>query len=276
MSVKKTWDFTVNNFTEGEIDWLNSIKDEVARMVVAKEVGDEGTPHLQGRVTFKRSYRLAGLKKLSGDRFHWEPTMCTQDNLYCMKIDSDVIINVNNKKQGNRTDLQFVAKRLEEGATASDMMDEALETMARYGPFVAKLMSHKRRRREYVKPTVIVHYGKTGCNKTRDAYESVNDDYYKWTPSQGSWFDGYCGQTDVIMDEFRGQLPFGQLLDLLDGYPQTRVPIKGGFVEWSPTRIFITSPKHPRDWYPNLEGESDEQLMRRLTTVKLYENRQTS
>lgn len=41
-------------------------------LYVAKEVGAEGTPHLQGYVTFKGSRRLGGLKKLQS-RAHWEP-----------------------------------------------------------------------------------------------------------------------------------------------------------------------------------------------------------
>lgn len=102
---KRTWDLTWNNYTEADIALLKSWENEVNRMVVSKEVGEQGTPHLQGRITFKRTYRLAALKKLA-PKVHWEPTNCAQDSLYVMKDGSDVVIDVNNKAQGQRNDLE--------------------------------------------------------------------------------------------------------------------------------------------------------------------------
>jgi len=269
--MSRTWDLTVNNYDQSNIDWLKSISDEVSRIVVSKEVGETGTPHLQGRITFRRTYRLKSLKKLSGDKFHWEPTKCAQDNLYCMKQDSDVIIHKINTQQGQRRDLAHVSTKIDEGATMEDFMDdtETLNVMAKYGPFVSKLFAHKRRRTEFQKPNVMVYHGESGTGKTREAYKEAGSEVYVWEPANGKWFDGYHGQRTVIFEEFRGQLPFGTLLRLLDGYPHTKVEIKGGFVDWSPTKIILTSPKHPDDWY-QVHGESLQQLRRRISLTKKF------
>lgn len=118
--VSKTWDFTINNYSSDDEELLKVWTSEVSRMVVSREVSKTGTPHLQGRVTFKRAYRGTGLKKLHDDA-HWEPTECQQDSLYCMKKESDVFINVDNRQQGRRTDLEDVAEMIKNGSSVSEV-----------------------------------------------------------------------------------------------------------------------------------------------------------
>jgi hypothetical protein len=49
-----------------------------------------------------------------------------------------------------------------------------------------------------------------------------------------------------------------------------RVPIKGGFVNWVPKKIWITSNYHPREWYPNAKDEHVKALKRRFSKVVRY------
>lgn len=127
----KTWDLTLNNYTPGEVSTFESWSDDVRRMVISKEVSDTGTPHLQGRITFCRSYRMAALKKLV-PRAHWEPTNKTQDSLYCKKVDSEVIINVNNRHQGSRTDLKEATDAMIQGASVAELYREHTAVMVKY------------------------------------------------------------------------------------------------------------------------------------------------
>lgn len=86
----------------------------------------------------------------------------------------------------------------------------------------------------------------------------------------GQWFDGYDAETDVIFEEFNGQIPFRQFLRLLDKYP-CQVQTKGGSKYWVARRIWITSSVHPSQWYATLEEKSEgslAQLMRRLTDIR--------
>lgn len=69
------------------------------------------------------------------------------------------------------------------------------------------------------------------------------------------------------MEEFRGQLPLGFMLSLTDRY-DCKVQYKGGMVDFAATRIAITSPVHPSQWYRQetlAEGDKLEQLLRRVT-----------
>ena len=88
------------------------------------------------------------------------------------------------------------------------------------------------------------------------------------------WFDGYFGQTHVIIDEFRAKCcPYNKLLGLLDGY-QRQVPVKGSFTYWKPEVIYITAPLSPAETYAGqleFHGSID-QLLRRITKIKNFED----
>lgn len=75
--------FTLNNYTNEEIDTLTHLFDEY---VIGKETGDEGTPHLQGYVEFKNARSILELKKIN-NRIHWEKAQGSkEDNIkYCTK-----------------------------------------------------------------------------------------------------------------------------------------------------------------------------------------------
>lgn len=50
----KKWVFTWNNYDDGTLELLKSMLDTDAdKYVLGKEVGESGTPHIQGWVVFK-------------------------------------------------------------------------------------------------------------------------------------------------------------------------------------------------------------------------------
>lgn len=128
-------------------------------------------------------------------------------------------------------------------------------------------------------PQVHVLYGAAGTGKSRHMHERFDpQDTYFWNAGQGNWFDGYYGQKKVVLEEFRGQIPFAQLLAMLDRY-RCKVPVKGSMMEFCADEICICSPTDPRLWYDQLgqsreveqEGGKDnmlKQLFRRFTNVK--------
>lgn len=66
----RNWCWTLNNYTDEEEAYINELylKPEVAYICYGKEVGEKGTPHLQGYVELMRPVRGAGLKKLLSQR----------------------------------------------------------------------------------------------------------------------------------------------------------------------------------------------------------------
>lgn len=140
---------------------------------------------------------------------------------------------------------------------------------------------------KFEKKTIYWFCGETGSGKTKEAWRLARDnegieeddeavDQAIWySNGDCKWFDGYCGQGTVIIDDLRSNTwEFSWLLRLTDCYP-VRVPIKGGFVRWQPKLIIITAPDEPRVIYSNHETSEPydgiEQLERRITEIKFFD-----
>lgn len=105
------------------------------------------------------------------------------------------------------------------------------------------------------------YYGNTGTGKTRRVLEQCSP----FIPLSFKWWDGYQGQDSVLLDDLRPTwCSPEQLLRLLDPYRyQYRVEVKGGSRPLIATKIFITTPWHPEDFWKDLK-EDPKQLMRRI------------
>lgn len=81
----RRWCYTLNNYTPDELAQLHREFDTGIH-VVGKEVGESGTPHLQGYVEFKNARGLSALKRINS-RIHWEKARGNRDQNveYCSK-----------------------------------------------------------------------------------------------------------------------------------------------------------------------------------------------
>ncbi|XP_041376683.1 uncharacterized protein LOC121389138 [Gigantopelta aegis] len=99
----KRWVFTLNNYTEKDVD---NIKERVTESsctfaIVGKEKGKEGTMHLQGYINLKRKIRMNQIKQMISNRAHVEPARgsdCDNDK-YCGK-EGDVIVRIGKAQEG--------------------------------------------------------------------------------------------------------------------------------------------------------------------------------
>ncbi len=107
-----------------------------------------------------------------------------------------------------------------------------------------------------------MYWGDTGSGKSHRAWEEAGDDAYSKDPLT-KWWDGYQGQTNVVIDEFRGVVAVSHLLRWFDKYPCS-VETKGGKQPLCAKNIWITSNLAPTAWYPELDAESFRALERRL------------
>ena len=82
------WCFTLNNYTEEEVASIQAL--DVRYIIYGKEVGEAGTPHLQGYVNLSRTQKLSFVAKLI-PRAHWTPCNGTpQQNIECCSKQGDV------------------------------------------------------------------------------------------------------------------------------------------------------------------------------------------
>lgn len=264
----KTWAFTLNNYADpDDINLFRNIQPECSRMVVSREQGESGTPHLQGAITFRAAKRLSALKKLHS-RAHWEPAISSDPFTYCCKDGSVVEINHDSREQGKRNDLVELCKYMKEAKrTKREIAENHPTAVIKYGVGIQRLMQWQLEPRTEP-PEVYWYWGKTGAGKTREVHEKEKD---LWANSKNlDWFDGYIGQEAALFDDLRAKTcEFEWLLRLTDRYPLS-VPVKGGFVEWVPKRVYITCDRTPQQIYSE-EGGRIDQLIRRITLIKEFD-----
>ncbi len=99
ISLKKKWVFTLNNWKVDQYDQLiNCLKNGGYKYVIGKEVGESGTPHLQGYIEHKKRFRPSSIKDLPFDwsKAHWEKAKgsmlancqyCSKDGEYDTNIE---------------------------------------------------------------------------------------------------------------------------------------------------------------------------------------------
>lgn len=272
MSRTRNWCFTLNNYTDSEYASLVGLEGhkQIRYIIFGKEKGEqESTPHIQGFVIFNNTKTFNQVKLFFGDRYHIEQCQgnVQQNIAYCSK-DDEYIEYGEAPKQGSRKDIEEVKTMVKSGKSMKEIYEVATSyqsiRMAEVGMRYQPLQQRE-------KPEIRWYWGETGTGKTMEAYAELGYEDTWVNSNTLQWFDGYDGQKNVIIDDFRAnQCTFAFLLRLLDRYPM-RVPIKGGFVNWKPERIFITSTHSPRDCWKNENiQENIEQLIRRIDIIQQF------
>lgn len=266
-SIKKSHNYCFTYFNYGEISAVESkLKDKGATYYVfGREIcPTTNKPHLQGYVHWKTPREFEAVRKyITG----WSVRICSgnaeQNFNYCTKEDKNYIEWGEKPKQGKRTDLNIIKKSiLIDGKDVKDIiMDDEIYNYQQLR-FAEGLLKYKSLKKETIKREVYWIWGPTGVGKSKYAFDNVSNDY--WISGKNlKWFDGYYGQKDVIIDDFRADFcTFHELIRLLDIYPM-RVEVKGSSVIWNATRIFITSCYPPDGVYKTREDIA--QLYGRIT-----------
>lgn len=264
MSRSRCFVFTINNYTEDDLSLLATLN---YQYIITGYEGNDRTSHIQGYVYLKNPMTFTAIKKFM-PRAHIEiksPNSTHEQAIeYCKKegsYDDDGKPPI----QGKRTDLDLVAEMVKNKSSLKEIAQTYPVTYIKFYRGIERLRDILTLERTSP-PEIIVYYGETGAGKSRTARDITNEPYV-WNPALGTWFDGYDGETDVIFEEFRGQLPFGLLLSLLDRYT-VKVQTKGGTRKFIATKIVFTSPLHPRKWYKSLSYvDNYNQLERRINTL---------
>jgi len=166
------------------------------------------------------------------------------------------------KEQGRRNDLEDIVKDLQNKVSIKDIIIDNPSTLPLINAMQKFEYMLNDTKRDWV-PEVVVLVGDPGTGKTKQVHELESDLYTVPEPTSTVWFDGYKGQEAVLFDDFNGNIRYHLMLQLLDRYPMT-VNVKGGFTNWCPKRIYITSNKEMYDWYPNMNIGA---LKRRISNV---------
>ena len=255
----RNWCFTVNN-PEYEREVLFEKLGNFKYAIIGKEVGEvEGTPHYQCYVDFTNPRVLGGLKKID-QRIHWEPRRGTWEQAvnYCKKEGDWVERGTPQVGQGTRTDIISITDRLRDGKSDKEILEEFGDKALRMMGCVSRGRAALCEQLRNWPMDVRIYCGPPGSGKSRAVWEEfgIENVYPKMV---GKWWDGYLGQTCVLIDDFDPDNCFDIMFDfylkLLDRYPM-RIEYKGGSCNFYSHTIIFTSNFHWDDWFVNKGNRS--------------------
>lgn len=241
-----------------------------------------GRVHLQGYVEFEKPQRLAALKRLSSTA-HFEAAKGSRAQCvaYTSKTETrfpestpttDAVL-LGSTGQGKRNDLLDTTLAIVNGELSrDDVFTTRPDLVCKYSKGINELLSFRAQRDRGGQRDVSVEvlHGDAGSGKTRYAYGRAGpDDVYILVQGNGGalWWDGYSGQSVLIIDDFYGWLPHAVLLRILDRYP-LKIDIKGSSTYAAWTEVYITSNRHPSTWYNKaFPWHEDQALQRRIGRI---------
>nr|WDW25917.1 MAG: replication-associated protein [Canine stool-associated circular virus]WDW25919.1 MAG: replication-associated protein [Canine stool-associated circular virus] len=240
---------------------------ECQYMCTCEDSTKDGKYHGHAFVYFKNPVSLSRIKKLFGNECHVEKPVKNSD---CIAYVLDTTKRKCNFQEFGKRPMNNGVHAMEEILecdTVDQVKEQFPDTYVKFRKGIIDLIEHKKSKNRYYKqPEVIWICGSTGSGKTRLAFE---DGAMNVTYENGFYSD--WGDARVIcIEEFRGQIPYAEMLKLLDGYHNYYfVNIKGGQKLIDLDKIYITSPYMPEMCYPkqNEKIDSIKQLMRRITKL---------
>lgn len=268
------WCWTLNNYTAEEVEACKEIECEY--LVFGKEVGESGTPHLQGYIWFKSLKSFKQVKK-AVPKAHLEPakadtaknrTYCTKDGEYFEKGTPPKTST--EKGEAEKERWKRVLKKAKEG----DMQwleENEPQLVLMHKPM---LKSHA------VGCDEVMTYadedsphewwvGGTGTGKSRRLWELYPTRAHKYKKAWNKWWDGYEGQDVMYLEEASGHV-MGVLAQSLkewsDRYPFDG-QIKYGKLEGiRPKKVIVLSNYTIRECFP--DSKDYEPLERRFKVTE--------
>lgn len=266
MSRFRNFCFTYNNYPSTELGDNLACK----YIIYGKEVGESGTPHLQGCVVFPSGKTLSSVIKLLPGCHVEVCRNLTASIEYC-------------KKEGDYTERgKAPLTQQEKGLNEKDRWKRILEAaqngehewLEENEPQVSILHDKAlERARKRARPTPQIldelehewWYGEPGTGKTSKALRDYPKAYIK--DPQNRWWDGYNGEEVIVIDDFdKYQVSQGgDMKRWLDRYP-FQAPVKGGYELIRPKKIIVTSNYHPNEiWEDSITQAA---IHRRVTVTK--------
>jgi len=274
---KKAYCFTLNNYTEDESAAIIRVCETESRYAVfGYEVGESGTPHLQGYIIFKRSYRFQTIKDRFLPRCHIEVAAGSphRNHAYCTK-------------SGNFREFHDLPSGRSEGGTREEVARRfadacgtglsGVREFAESEPGTWYYSGHNLLRNYLTlqpsieRPNINVQwiFGPPGVGKSRQAHDEFPSAYIK--EPRTKWWNGYMLEKEVIIDDFGpGGIDINHLLRWFDRY-KCLVENKGGMIPLYAERFIVTSNYHPRQVF-SFAGEEHVQLpalLRRIIIIEM-------
>lgn len=248
------WCFTLNNPTEVDFAQLKTLETKSSYFIYGKEVGEEGTPHLQGYIYFKSQRTLKSLKKQLS-RAHLEVARGTpeQNKDYCSK-DGDVyevgVCPIGAVGKKCTTEERIRKNKRIRDCDLNELVESGEISICQVPSLKkAKLILEEEKVKALQTDDVrgVWIYGPPGTGKTHYAVHEWPEAYMK---NQNKWFDGYVGQKYIILDDLDTDTLGHLLKRWLDKW-QVTGEVKCGHVNLAHEKFIVTSNYTPEEIWKN-------------------------
>jgi len=269
--------FTLNNYeSEEEITLRARIVAKCKYGIIGREVGENGTRHLQGYCITNRTYTFAQFKEdIGNERMHVEKAAgdSQSNRRYCGK-DGDVWEHgrcPGKEGRANRDEISKTFKRnMDEGGSLCQFMECEPGAVMFHGHTLLRNYFSITKPRERSGVTCKWYYGPTGVGKSRRAHAEYPNAYVK--ESRSKWWNGYELELEVIIDDFAPKcIDMNYLLRWFDYY-KCNVETKGGMMPLYAEKFIVTSNFSPSECYRLEDGREHPQidaLERRLEIIRM-------
>jgi len=279
MSSKQStrWCFTLNNWTQDEYNEICSRLSETMAVslryaVVAKETGEEGTPHLQGYFSGSKKYTFKQAKALISDRAHLEAAKAgdRENQTYCTK-EGDYVEFGTPKGKGGRSDLDRLCRAIKDGKSMSQVADLSPADYVRNYKGLANYASLQSEHYTHDDVRGIWIWGPPGTGKSHHARNfNPNSIYLK---SQNKWFDGYAGEEVILLDDLDSNV-LGHYLKIWADKWSCTGEIKGGTTKLCHKYFIVTSNYQPCELWPE-DQQMCSAIQRRFEVIYMSQQRET-
>lgn len=243
-------------------------------LICGKEIcPTTGRQHWQCYTYLKNQQTWNAVKKILGDK-HFEACKGSPEaNIkYCSK-DKNFQEFGEKPSQGKRNDINELVQRIEQdGVTSEQILMENPLMYHMYGRTLEKAEDIVSRKKYRTEMTIGYWYwGPTGCGKSHTAFEGYTPETHYVLPlNDHGWWDGYRHQDTVIINDFRGEIKYNELLQMVDKwvYPVARRGREP--LQFTSKKVIITSSLPPDKIYNKRNDEDSlEQLYRRFIVTEI-------
>lgn len=263
------YNFFILTIPEQNWNVPDSLPDGIVYIKGQKEEGAGGYRHWQLVCQTKDRCGIGKVKEKFSPFAHVEPTRSKAAEEYVWKEDTSV---------GNRFEIGKKKMRMNSKTDWNQVLIAAKERRIQDIPASIQIRCWNQISAigKHYMPTIDrgavvskIYWGVPGSGKTYRAkcesgYFENPDDVYIKIPTTKFW-DGYRGQSKVIIDEFDGMISLSHLKVWCDpNGTACTVETKGGAQTLIATEFWITSNKDWRCWYEKMDSNDIEAIQRRF------------
>jgi len=268
-------------------------------MIWCHEIGEAGTPHLQGYMQLKKKMKIQSLKnKVKPKIKAWvqqavKPASFNIDYISHTGAHADkpglmggpwTFGNVEDiTTAGRRTDIEALVTSIKSGKNLKQLCSDHTGTMLKYFGNAQKISQLLSTQKRAWRTELYIYTGRAGAGKSYQAHAEgraylrelgLDEDVYDMpvpNKTQPVWFQGYEGQAVVIIDDFYGSIDINMMKNLCDENPML-VPVKNGHAQFLARRIYITSNVSWTNWWGAdlLAANNHKEAMQRRITVEKH------